>query len=570
MKLGAERLRPLFDATGQRFGHLSGQVDPRRAFDAETMLRQGLEIAAQGPNVMVKIPGTTEGLGVLRELSARGIPTNCTSAYIVPQFIAVAENVQAGILEARAKGVDLTRWKSVVTDMSVRWENNPAFAESAGQAGVPLSDEDRRWAGVAVFKEAQRIFRARAYPSKMLICSVRVGPRVDGVQRCWHLEHTAGADAVFTLPPAFLGPFIQECQHLEFRPRIWEDIPADVDGSPAPGALLQRRLRRGRYGRGGLLDIPALRATYDEFSKATEGMVSFVRDRMTWSSRPLGRESLDARGRSASQATPATTRVGRCVPWWSISAVSRRRMSPACWTTPSSTGPLARGPRPRGLREHAAVSASPPTTSCPAGSPSWSASSARSPVSEHIELGAPIAFPYGSTPTKVKLAEAEELIALGATALDMVANIGWLKDRRYELYESECREHIELCHAAGVNGKVIIEAGHLSDEELVAATQDGGRRGSGLREDGHRHRPGGLPRLPPGPPHPRDAARANADTGLKVSGVGTPRVVNAYAYIRMGAQRIGTGAAPEIVDSLAEVQSGLFPALDRGPATDEV
>ena len=91
---------------------------------------------------------------------------------------------------------------------------------------------------------------------------------------------------------------------------------------------------------------------------------------------------------------------------------------------------------------------------------------------EHsIELGAPIAFPYGSTPTEVKLAEAEHLIGLGATALDMVANIGWLKDRRYELYQKECSEHIALCHAAGINGKVIIEVGHLSDEEIVAATK---------------------------------------------------------------------------------------------------
>jgi transaldolase len=280
VKLGAERLRPLFEATGMRFGHLSGQVDPRRAFDREAMLRQALEIAAQGPNVMVKIPGTTEGLPVLRELTARGIPTNCTAAYIVPQFIAVAENVQAGLLEARAGGVDLTRWKSVVTDMSARWENHPAFVEQAREAGIELSDDDRRWAGIAVFKEAQRLFRERAYPSKMLICSVRIGPEVDGVQRCWHLEHTAGADAVFTLPPAFLTPFLRECQHLEFEARIGEDIPAEV----------KARLREVAYFNAGFdVDgtavedfdgIPALQATYREFSEATEQMVTFVRERM--------------------------------------------------------------------------------------------------------------------------------------------------------------------------------------------------------------------------------------------------------------------------------------------------
>jgi transaldolase len=281
VKLGAEMLRPLFDKSGQLRGHLSGQVDPRKAFDGEAMLRQGLEIAAQGPNVMVKIPGTTEGLPVLRELTARGIPTNCTSAYILPQFIAVAENVQAGLLEARQNGVDLTRWKSVVTDMSARWEDSRAFVESARSVGVELSDNDRRWAGIAVFKESQRVFRARAYPSKMLICSVRVGPEVDGVQRCWHLEHTAGANAVFTLPPAFLGSFITQCDHLEFGPRIWNGIPSDV----------KARLHKVPYFNAGhdvdgtavedFSQIPALQATYQEFSKATEDMVEFVRERMS-------------------------------------------------------------------------------------------------------------------------------------------------------------------------------------------------------------------------------------------------------------------------------------------------
>lgn len=280
VKLGAERLRPLFDVSGQLWGHLSGQVDPRRFFEPEVMLEQALQVAAQGPNVMIKIPGTTGGLSVLRQLTARGIPTNCTSGYIVPQFIAVAEHVQVGLLEARANGVDLTRWKSVVTDMSVRWENNPAFVESARSVGVDLSDTDRRWAGIAVFKAAHRLFRARAYPSKMLVCSVRLGPTVDGVQRCWHLEHAAGADAVFTLPPAFLTPFLRECQHLEFEPRIREDIPADV----------MARLRTVPYFNaahdpdGTAVEdfdrIPALQATYDEFSKATEGMVTFVRERM--------------------------------------------------------------------------------------------------------------------------------------------------------------------------------------------------------------------------------------------------------------------------------------------------
>ncbi len=280
VRLGAEVMLPLFESTGRRFGHLSGQVDPRSAFDPDAMLRQALELSALSPNVMIKIPGTTEGLPVLRELTRRGIPTNCTSAYVVPQFVAVAEAVQAGLLEARATGVDLVRWRSVVTDMSARWENDEAFRQSAREVGVDLTADDRRWAGIAVFKHAQRLFRQRAYPSKMLICSVRVGPNVDGVQHCWHLEHTAGADAVFTLPPTFLTDLFKQCGDLSFEDHIWDEPPADV----------MAKLRSVPYFRAGydvdgisVADfdaIPALQATYREFAGATDEMVAFVAERM--------------------------------------------------------------------------------------------------------------------------------------------------------------------------------------------------------------------------------------------------------------------------------------------------
>ncbi len=192
VRLGADAFRPVFKSSGYSFGYLSGQVDPRRFFDAEMMVQQAVELSALAKNVMIKIPGTQEGIEIIRELTARGISTNCTAAYNVPQFVAAAEAVLAASPKRSANGVDLTYWRSVVTDMSARWENAPEFAAQAEQSGIPLTPDDRRWAGVAIFKEACRIFRERAYPSKMLLCSVRMGPNVNGVMHCWHLEETAG------------------------------------------------------------------------------------------------------------------------------------------------------------------------------------------------------------------------------------------------------------------------------------------------------------------------------------------------------------------------------------------
>ena len=85
VKKGADAIRPVFDKSNKKYGYLSGQVDPRYVTDGEKMLQQGLQIAAQGPNVMVKIPGSKEGYEVIEELTARGIATNNTTSFAVPQ-----------------------------------------------------------------------------------------------------------------------------------------------------------------------------------------------------------------------------------------------------------------------------------------------------------------------------------------------------------------------------------------------------------------------------------------------------------------------------------------------------
>ena len=280
VRQGAELFRPVYEASDYAYGHLSAQVDPYTFFNAEAMLGQALELKALGPNIAIKIPGTLEGIGVLARLTALGISTNCTAAYTVPQFIAAADAVQAGLLEARTKGVDLTGWRSVVTYMSARWEGAPEFEHQAAEQGLELSQEDRRLAGVAIFKNAYRIFRERAYPSKMLICSLRLGPVVDGSTRCWHLEETAGARAVFTLPPPFLTELFTKAEHLAFEPRIRRELPADV-----MGRLTRIPYFNAAYQPDGLTplefnQLPPLLSTWKEFKEATDKIVAFAAQAM--------------------------------------------------------------------------------------------------------------------------------------------------------------------------------------------------------------------------------------------------------------------------------------------------
>src|SRR5690349_8835397 len=120
VKKGADAIRPVYDKSGGKFGFLSGQVDPRFVRDGDKMLAQGLTIAAQGANVMVKLPGSKEGYEVLEELTARGISTNNTTSFTVAQYMRCMAAVTAGLQRARAAGVDLSKWRSVITHMSAR------------------------------------------------------------------------------------------------------------------------------------------------------------------------------------------------------------------------------------------------------------------------------------------------------------------------------------------------------------------------------------------------------------------------------------------------------------------
>ena len=121
VRQGSDMFLPLFEASGHKEGFLSGQVDPRSAFDGEAMLAQALEIHAVNPNVMVKVPGTAEGYEIIEELTSRGIATNNTLTFVLSQLMDCAKSVMRGLEKAKANGVDLSKWRSVITHMEARY-----------------------------------------------------------------------------------------------------------------------------------------------------------------------------------------------------------------------------------------------------------------------------------------------------------------------------------------------------------------------------------------------------------------------------------------------------------------
>jgi len=279
IKQGSDMFLPLFEASGYKEGFLSGQVDPRSSFDKDAMLKQAAEIHAINPNVMVKVPGTAVGYEVIEELTSRGIATNNTLTFVLPQLMDCAKSVKRGLEKAKANGVDLSKWRSVITHMEARYGDLGGLREFGKEKGIELSDGDVRLAELAIFKKAYRLVKEGGYQSKMLSCSLRVGPTVDGKPRIWHLEEKAGGDVIVTCPPSLIDEVINfpDPEDIKFQAgRIDVDPPKEVMDKLMRIPYFERAYEEDGYTRDEYNTHPALVKTAAAFSKATNEMVAFA------------------------------------------------------------------------------------------------------------------------------------------------------------------------------------------------------------------------------------------------------------------------------------------------------
>ena len=277
VKRGAETYMPLFEASNYKYGMISGQVDPRIRHDVDTMVAQGEELHALSPNVMIKVPGTAEGYEVIKRLTAKAIPTNNTLSFMISQFVACMNAVVQGMKEARANGIDLSRWRSVITDMSSRFGELGDLQKDAQDRDIDLSETDVRWAEIAVFKKACRLVEENTeYPGKMLLCSMRMSPIINGDIRSWHIEKVAGADAVYTCPPPYLEGLFFKGGHLNFSNQIHDPVPQEVLDKLMRLPYFERGYAEDGYTAEEFNTHPSLLATAKQFSGATQEMVDFV------------------------------------------------------------------------------------------------------------------------------------------------------------------------------------------------------------------------------------------------------------------------------------------------------
>jgi transaldolase/glucose-6-phosphate isomerase len=161
----ADLFRPIYDRLEGRDGYVSLEVSPQLAHDTAGTIAQARHLwtAVNRPNLLIKVPGTREGLPVIQQLIGEGINVNVTLLFGLPRYREVIEAYLLG-LETRAEsGKPLDRVASVASFFLSRidvlidpiLEKSRVAGGSTAETAAPLQGE----AAIASAKVAYQIYQ---------------------------------------------------------------------------------------------------------------------------------------------------------------------------------------------------------------------------------------------------------------------------------------------------------------------------------------------------------------------------------------------------------------------------
>ena len=154
-----------------------------------------------------------------------------------------------------------------------------------------------------------------------------------------------------------------------------------------------------------------------------------------------------------------------------------------------------------------------------------------------------IGFPNGYDTTAAKCFMASDAVANGADEVDMVINVGWVKERKWDELLSEIRAIKEACH--GKLLKVIIETCFLTDEEKIRMCEIVTASGAEYIKTSTGFGGGGATR--------EDVAlfAAHVGPGVKIKAAGgIASIQDAEDFMKLGAHRLGTSRIVKAVKAM--------------------
>ena len=166
-------------------------------------------------------------------------------------------------------------------------------------------------------------------------------------------------------------------------------------------------------------------------------------------------------------------------------------------------------------------------------------------VGDRLRICTVIGFPNGYTPSGIKCMEAESAVADGATEIDMVINLGWVKEGQYDKILQEINSVKISCH--GNILKVIIETCMLTDEEKIKLCEVVSNSAADYIKTSTGFGGGGATR--------EDVAlfKAHVAPHVKIKAAGGIADLNdAKDFIALGADRLGTSRIVKAVKAMEQ------------------
>jgi len=234
--------RPVYDSSNRRDGYVSLEVSPFLGFDTKATIEEARRLwkAVNRPNVMIKIPGTPEGLPAIRQALEEGININITLLFAQSAYELVAEAFLAALEARAAKGQDISHIASVASffvsriDTLVDSKIDEKLKAGADSGQSALLESIRGKVAIAnarlTYKKYQELFggsRWKALAAKgaqtqrLLWASTSTkNPKYRDVV---YVEELIGADTVDTIPPATFDAFRE---HGKLRASLTENVNA--------------------------------------------------------------------------------------------------------------------------------------------------------------------------------------------------------------------------------------------------------------------------------------------------------------------------------------------------------
>lgn len=211
---GAKLLKPVFEPETGR-GRISIQTNTKYYRNPELLTEQAVYFSGLAENMQVKIPSTSAGIKAFEEATYRGVSINATVSFTVPQSIAVAEAVERGLKRREREGLDNSKINPVCTIMVGRVDD--WLKDVANKDHIITNPEYLEWAGVAVMKNAYRIYNERGYKTKLLAAAYRNHHQ-------W--SQFIGGDILETIPYKWQKRF--NSSDVEVKERIGEPIAPEM------------------------------------------------------------------------------------------------------------------------------------------------------------------------------------------------------------------------------------------------------------------------------------------------------------------------------------------------------